>query len=107
MGVDRSDSFPRPGSREVLSIRAGHVGGTELGKQDVQQEDQEHGQRGRHREGGQERHPEQEPALQDEFAPLERRPEQRPAGEHTHADEAADSRQRRPGLIADVVDDAG
>ena len=23
MGVDRSDSFPRPGSREVLSIRAG------------------------------------------------------------------------------------
>ena len=31
MGVDRSDSFPRPGSREVLSIRAGHIGGTERG----------------------------------------------------------------------------
>ena len=76
-------------------------------KQDVQREDEEHGQRDRHREGGQERHPEQEPALQDELAPLERRPEQRLAGEHAHAHEAADSRQRRPGLIADVVDDAG
>ena len=31
MGVDRSDSFPRPGSREVLSIRTRHVGGTERG----------------------------------------------------------------------------
>jgi hypothetical protein len=33
MGIDRSDSFPRPGSREVLSIRAGHVGGTERGSE--------------------------------------------------------------------------
>jgi hypothetical protein len=31
MGVDRSDSFPRPGGREVLSIRARHIGGAEYG----------------------------------------------------------------------------
>ncbi len=51
---------------------AGDVSGAELGQQDVENEDQEHGQRCGHREGWQERHPQQEPALQDELAPLER-----------------------------------
>ena len=31
MGVDRSDSLARPGGREVLAIRAGHIGGAEQG----------------------------------------------------------------------------
>jgi hypothetical protein len=29
MGVDRTDSLARPAGREVLAIRAGHIGGAE------------------------------------------------------------------------------
>ena len=57
--------------------RAGDVGGAELRQQDVEREDEEHGQRDRDRDRGQERHPHQEPALEDELAPLERPAEQR------------------------------
>ena len=87
--------------------RTGDVGGAELRKQDVQREDEEHGQRDRHREGGQERHPHQKPALKDELSPLERRPEQRLAGEHAHAHEAADGLEARPDLVTHITGHAG
>ena len=92
------------GDRADRRARAGEVGGAELGQQDVEREDEQHGQRDRHHDGGQERHPHEEPALQDELAPLERPAEQRLAGQHAHPEEAADERQRASDLVADVAD---
>src|SRR3954453_20045940 len=104
---EHGDQWPELGHGSQRRTGSGDVGGAELREQDVEREDKEHGQRYRHRDGGQERHPQQEPALEDELAPLERRPEQRCGGEHAHADETADRGEGRPGLFADIPDDAG
>ncbi len=67
------DQRPQLGDGGQRRARAGDVGGAELRQEDVEREDKEHGQRNRDRERGQERDLEQEPALEDELAPLEAR----------------------------------
>ena len=53
---------------------------------------------------GRNRDPHDEPALQDQLAPLEWPAEQRPAGQHAHPEEPADQCQRRLQLVADIAD---
>ena len=57
-------SGPELGDRTQRRARARDVGRAELGEQDVEREDDEHGQRNRDRHGWQQRDPHDEPALQ-------------------------------------------
>ena len=76
------------GDRADRGAGAGDVGGAELGQQEVEREDEQHGFRDGHRDGGQQRYPHEEPASPDELAPFERLL-QGFAGQHAHSEEPA------------------